>query len=259
MILLLARDDRDLLQEVVYAADGVTREPFGKPGGPGLWHRKGAQLPAYVQEVAHDLVDGGMTESHAIATAVSRCKVWCATSKDPAVKAKACAAVAEWEALKVKAAAFDEKLHPRDDQGRFSFSVGEHVRVHSGYHKGLEGYVVKDTGTGVHIRKEGEGPLSPPIPLKKEFVEPTGKPSKPDLPMPSSAEPTLTEETAKAGMRVKIPGMRGKTAEIVRVRRGPHGIPGADVQLPRDPSELGGGYGVAHWIPLTQLHPAKKV
>ena len=38
-------------------------EPFGRPGGPGLWHVKGMMLPAYVQHVAHDLLEQGSAGS----------------------------------------------------------------------------------------------------------------------------------------------------------------------------------------------------
>ena len=114
----------------------VTHEKVGHTN-QGLWHHKGMQLPAYIQHIANDLIsERGMDESRAIATAVSRCKMWCATSKDPAVKSKACAAVAEWEALKaassglvpvtfpVLAADWNPDLHPRGHGGKFSRSLG---------------------------------------------------------------------------------------------------------------------------------------
>jgi len=77
---------------------------MGKPGGPGLWHT-GKQLPAYlnIQHIANDLrSERGMSESVAIATAISMCKKWAAGGKDvhPDTRAKAAAAIAEWERLK---------------------------------------------------------------------------------------------------------------------------------------------------------------
>lgn len=109
----LATDDLVFLASVSYDVralnDGTTHEPFGSPSGPGLWHHKGKQLPAYIQQIAQALVRDGTEESRAIATAVSRCKVWCAGGGGVTgpTKAKACAAVAEWEADKAgtKAAA----------------------------------------------------------------------------------------------------------------------------------------------------------
>jgi hypothetical protein len=108
----------------------LTHEKVGHTG-QGLWHHKGRQLPAYIQHIANDLIhERGMTESTAIATAVSRCKVWCAGGGgvQPDTKAKACAAVAEWEALKAEVhAGWDEAAHPRvpgGDTGGGQFAPG---------------------------------------------------------------------------------------------------------------------------------------
>lgn len=95
----------DAQDQLVLAA--VTHEKVGHTG-QGLWHHKGMQLPAYVQHIANDLIqERGMTMSRAIATAISRCKVWCAggDNVNPDTRAKACAAVAEWEKLKGQARA----------------------------------------------------------------------------------------------------------------------------------------------------------
>jgi hypothetical protein len=50
-------------------------EPVGKPGGPGLWHVKGMQLPPYVQHLAHHLI-GKYGESRAIAMAKGIVAKW---------------------------------------------------------------------------------------------------------------------------------------------------------------------------------------
>jgi phage head maturation protease len=71
----------------------------------GLWHHKGVQLPAFIQHIANDLIhERGMPESEAIATAISQCKRWAAGGEGvkPETRAKAAAAIAEWEALKAK-------------------------------------------------------------------------------------------------------------------------------------------------------------
>ena len=76
--------------------------------GKGLWGDPHRQLPAYIQHVANDLIsERGMPESEAIATAISLCKKWAAGGKDvkPDTRAKAAAAVAEWERLKAGAKA----------------------------------------------------------------------------------------------------------------------------------------------------------
>jgi HK97 family phage prohead protease len=69
----------------------------------GLWHHKGLQLPAFIQHIARDLMaERGMPESEAIATAISQCKRWAAGGENvkPETRAKAAAAIAEWERLK---------------------------------------------------------------------------------------------------------------------------------------------------------------
>jgi predicted RNA methylase len=134
-----------------------------------------------------------------------------------------------------------------------TYSVGDHVRVTSGYHAGLAGYVVKDTGGGVHIRPDGEGPLTSPVPMNKSVVEPSGKPANPAIEMPPAPRLPLTEATAKVGMKVQIPGRREQAGEIVQLRPGPHGIPGAAVQYPH--TDWTEGYA-PHWVPLTSLYPA---
>ncbi len=71
----------------------------------GLWHHKGMQLPAFIEHVANELIrERGMPESEAIATAISQCKKWAAGGEGvkPETRAKAAAAIAEWEALKAK-------------------------------------------------------------------------------------------------------------------------------------------------------------
>jgi hypothetical protein len=91
-----------------FAVDSMEKatvhDPIGKPGGPGLWHHKGKQLPAYIQHVAKALMKGGMAESHAIATAVNTIKRWAAGGGDvhPDTRAAAAKALAEWEAAKAE-------------------------------------------------------------------------------------------------------------------------------------------------------------
>jgi len=71
-------------------------------------------LPKYIASIATALIqDAGMSRQRAIATAVNTVKKWCATGiahnlkgnprLSPAVRAAACAAVAEWEAKKAAA------------------------------------------------------------------------------------------------------------------------------------------------------------
>jgi len=112
----------DLTAETPVAS--TVPEPFGKPSGPGLWHVKGMMLPAYIQHVAHDLLDSGAAKSvsQAIQMAVGIVRKW---SKGipvggetkvgggkrgkhpgkihPDVQAAAKKAMAEWEAKRARA------------------------------------------------------------------------------------------------------------------------------------------------------------
>ena len=83
----------------------ATPAPLGKPGGPGLYHLKGAKLPNYIENMRNALMRSGMKEGRATATAISRCKVLALTSKHPEVKAAAAAAIAELKATAARAKA----------------------------------------------------------------------------------------------------------------------------------------------------------
>jgi HK97 family phage prohead protease len=106
----------DLLAELRTAETPVAstvHEPFGSPAGPGLFHVKGLELPAYIQHVAHHLLMHG--ESNAIEMAVGIVKDWAAGHDGhghqvhPDVQAAAAKAVAQWEAAKAAAHADNSK------------------------------------------------------------------------------------------------------------------------------------------------------
>lgn len=91
-------------------AASTVHHPFGSPSGPGLFHVKGLQLPAYIQNVAHAFRRQGAGESEAIARAIGVVKDWAAGRTPsgkghvhPDVQAAAAKAVAEWEAAKAQA------------------------------------------------------------------------------------------------------------------------------------------------------------
>ncbi len=84
--------------------------PWGKPGGPGLWHHKNLQLPPYIQNVSKALARGGLGESEAIHKAVGIVKDWAAGRTPngkgrvhPDVQAAAVKAIAEWNAKRAEA------------------------------------------------------------------------------------------------------------------------------------------------------------
>lgn len=90
------------------AASSV-HHPFGSPSGPGLWHMKGKQLPAYIQNVAHALIRSGSAagESDAIHKAVGIVQDWAAGKRGvtPQVQAAAQRAVSQWYKLRGERAA----------------------------------------------------------------------------------------------------------------------------------------------------------
>lgn len=109
----LAEDERSGWEELGLSAPQILEIKLGKlervPGKQN-WLEKNAVggLPAYIENIADSLHrKRGMTISRAIATAVSRVKVWCAGGGGvkPDTKAKACAAVASWEAKRGKSKA----------------------------------------------------------------------------------------------------------------------------------------------------------
>ena len=91
------------------AEASTVHEPIGKPGGPGLWHHKGLQLPPYIQHVAHHLIAQGHDESKAIEIAVGVVRNWAAGHDGhghrvhPDVQAAAAKNIAQWEADKARA------------------------------------------------------------------------------------------------------------------------------------------------------------
>lgn len=108
----------DLLEQVRTAETPIAstvHEPFGSPSGPGLFHVKGLELPAYIQHVAHRLVGQGHPRSQAIGMAVGIVRNWAhghdghGNNVHPDVQAAAAKAIAEWEAAKAAAHADNGK------------------------------------------------------------------------------------------------------------------------------------------------------
>lgn len=69
------------------------------------WVEDAGGLPKYIEDIAIALIrDHGMKREHAIPVAINRVKKWAAGGDDVKAdtRAKAAAALAQWEALKVK-------------------------------------------------------------------------------------------------------------------------------------------------------------
>jgi hypothetical protein len=171
-------------------AKASTPEPFSH-SKTSNWVAKGGGLPAYIQHIAHDLMEKrGMPESRAIAMAIGIVKRWArgGGNVDANTKAAAAKAVAEWEALKAKAhaksatnasaqtdefdptlylsaleqeresldmAVFNEELHPRN-HGKFVKKLGEmkpgNALLIGGSHHPTKGFM-----GGVQVRRDGTG------------------------------------------------------------------------------------------------------
>lgn len=99
-----------LEEEIEEAADSLAKasspEPFST-SKTSNWVARGGGLPAYIQHVAHALVEKGKSESNAIQMAIGIVKNWAAGkgNVDATTRAAAAKAVSEWEALKSKNAA----------------------------------------------------------------------------------------------------------------------------------------------------------
>jgi hypothetical protein len=90
-----------------------------------LFHVKGLQLPAYIQNVAHAFTRKGVPESEAIARAVGVVRDWAEGRTPngkghvhPDVQAAAKKALAEWEAAKAQA-------HGRQDRRRIEYRYAD--------------------------------------------------------------------------------------------------------------------------------------
>ena len=90
-------------------------EPLGKPGGPGLFGIKNAQLPPYIQHVRNELIKKGKDESKATQMAIGIVRNWAVSPKThPDVKATAVAAVAAYDRLRAQAKATPSHAHAND-------------------------------------------------------------------------------------------------------------------------------------------------
>jgi peptidoglycan hydrolase-like protein with peptidoglycan-binding domain len=86
-------------------AKASTPEPFST-STTSNWVARGGGLPAYIQHIAHDIMDKqGKSESNAIQIAIGVVKRWAAGGGkvDANTRAAAAKAVSEWDALKAKA------------------------------------------------------------------------------------------------------------------------------------------------------------
>lgn len=110
-----AVSDRSELLELEEVSSRVYPSLERAPGKKDNWVESAGKLPSYIERIAKHLhYEQGFTIGHSIASAVNTIKRWCSggsvsktkgpskSNVKPATKAKACKALAEWEALKAK-------------------------------------------------------------------------------------------------------------------------------------------------------------
>lgn len=93
------------------ATASTVPHPIGKPGGPGLFHIKGAGLPPYIENLRNGMMKQGHDESSATQMAIGICRDWKdghdghghKVSAD--VQAAATAAIAEYDKTRAQALA----------------------------------------------------------------------------------------------------------------------------------------------------------
>ena len=86
-----------------------SQAPLGKKD---LFNTPGVELPGYIREIARALMRDGKTKSNAIQIAIGVCKNWAAgkgKGVNPDTRAKAAAAIAQWEKAKATARATPNK------------------------------------------------------------------------------------------------------------------------------------------------------
>lgn len=129
-----------------------THRPLGTHG---LWGDRDAQLPAYIQNIAHAMIKDGHDESSAIALAIGAVKRWAAGEGKvtPEVQAAATAALAEWEKLKAE--------HNKTKAVDTDFiKVGPHGYVHGWVKVGTtEPTIPHDTAVEVSRALNGQGSM----------------------------------------------------------------------------------------------------
>jgi hypothetical protein len=99
--------ERQLLEAADSMVKASTPEPFSRSKTSNWVARRGG-LPAYVQHIAHDLMEKrGKSESQAIQMAIGIVKRWArgGGNVDANTRAAAAKAVAEWEKMKAANAA----------------------------------------------------------------------------------------------------------------------------------------------------------
>jgi hypothetical protein len=128
--------------------------PFGKPGGPGLWHQKGMELPPYVQNIAHAILRTGRAKTlgEAIAIAKGATSRWAkgGGKVKPEVRAASAATNADWDAKRARAHAHANAQRAIELVGPKGYIHGW-IKVGSIEHKNLGEMIDGGQETGRHL------------------------------------------------------------------------------------------------------------
>ena len=80
-------------------------------GSKNLFNTPGANLPGFIRELAREFMKKGKSKSQAIQMAIGVCQRWAKGGENvkPETRAKAAAAIAQWNAARAKAKATPNK------------------------------------------------------------------------------------------------------------------------------------------------------
>lgn len=237
---VISADELDGLKELGIELDlkGSRRSLDRSPRSN--WVEESGDLPGYVREIARALErERGMTLSRAIATAISRIKVWAAGGGDvdADTRAKAVAALAQWEALKAKNAARRAKADAKtlqeftlsfvddgaDDLSAVAEAAVEAVETKAGrvlstnnaakLKRALEDLVHVLRAAGALETQQPQQPTeeSQPKAEAEEELVPAGGPPKPDTKTPEAGAEEKSRASAWVTQAAATPAVEGDT------------------------------------------------
>lgn len=127
------------------------------------WVEKEGGLPEYICRIAKAIKRSGRPTSQAIAIAVSRVKKWAAGGDDVTVKtrAKAAAALAQWEKIKAKAKA--DNLVSASNSDHFELTFNEMM--------GMDHLSISDSALELAAQFEDCSSTSPLLKLSREYKD----------------------------------------------------------------------------------------
>lgn len=222
-------------------------------------------LPLFMRAIAHALIRNGHSESSAIATAVAACKRWAAGGGHVTAKtrAKAAAAVAEWEAKKAAAHAVPNKRDAVTEGSTFGALLPKGPYVHLPQGRGkctICGHPVK----AVHHMAA--------IKARRKRLEATRHAGPGHMPVPGGhvktaahhvqaqsrlvdAHATLIEDQARKAMGRLFAAQEKAVVSRLNGQRGRKTVRAAQPEQPEEPAppvDPSGVFDAAYWTAQTQ-------